>query len=102
LERAAFNACAALLPDADAYRGTIADSWERDLDEAAELLSAAGHAPDFITLLAVRFDLAKATPEFGSRDELDAYCAMLGDWVRRFETFLFSLPQIEIRKMTGN
>ena len=103
LERAAFNACAALLPgdEATEHREMIATGWAGDLDETAKLLSEAGYPDDFIAALGARLDLEAATPQFSSQEQLRGYCAIMGDWRARFYVFQFSLPHLAIREIAG-
>ncbi len=94
LERAAFAACA----DPES-RGWLESSWTRELAGAVELLRQNGFPADFVEAAPKRFALADATPVFASDEAKTRYCAVLGDWKRRWELFYVPSPEAEVRKV---
>lgn len=98
LERGAMIACAALDDDADTLK-FLKISWERDIASVKEVLQKSGFDDSAIHTLVDHLDIEKATPRFADRAALSAYCSTLGDWKLRWELFMVSVPQFEIRRV---
>ena len=98
LERGAMIACAALDDDADTIK-FLKVSWERDITSVKEVLQKAGYDDSAIHTLVEHLDIEKATPRFADRAALTAYCSTLGDWKLRWQLFMVSVPQFELRRV---
>ncbi|RUP08458.1 hypothetical protein [Hyphomicrobium sp.] len=98
LERGAMIACAAVDDDADTIK-FLKISWERDIAAVKEDLQKAGYDDSAIHMLVDHLDIDKATPRFADRAALTAYCSTLGDWKMRWQLFLVSVPQFELRRV---
>lgn len=95
LERGAFVACAS---DAE-LKGFLEKTWTKELKDVADLLAQNGFPERFVASVSPRFDLAAVARPFASADDRDRYCAVLGDWKRRWELFYVQLPTAEIEKV---
>lgn len=98
VERGAMIACAALDDDADTIK-FLKISWERDIAAVKEDLLKAGFDDSAIHTLVDHLDIEKATPRFADRAALTAYCSTLGDWKPRWQMFMVSMPQFELRRV---
>jgi len=98
LERGAMIACAAVDDDADTIK-FLKISWDRDIASVKEVLQKAGYDDNTIHMLVDHLDIEKATPRFADRAALTAYCSTLGDWKLRWQLFLVSMPQFELRRV---
>ncbi|WP_441708460.1 hypothetical protein [Hyphomicrobium sp. 2TAF46] len=98
VERGAMIACAALDDDADTIK-FLKISWERDIAAVKEDLLKAGFDDSAIHTLVDHLDIEKATPRFADRPALTAYCSTLGDWKLRWQMFMVSMPQFELRRV---
>ena len=97
LEHAAFAACAPL-SNGQIKASDISAGWADELEAIAGLLNEAGFDPAFVGALPTRYKLTTAIPVFAEPDALTHYCAMLGDWPKRYLTFIYFIPQFEIKK----
>ena len=95
LERAAFVACA---EDA-ALKGHLTDSWAQDMKAVGETLQQRAFPGEFVAKLATRFDVEAAVPSFASEKDRESFCAVLGDWQRRWELFYVPSPVGEIERV---
>lgn len=98
LERGAMIACAGLDDDTETIK-FLKVSWERDIAAVKEVLQKEGYEEKDILTLIEPLDLEKATPRFADRAALTAYCSTLGDWKLRWEIFMTSMPQLELRRV---
>ncbi len=98
LERGAMIACAAVDEDVDTIK-FLKISWERDIAAVKEDLQKAGYDDGAIHTLVDHLDIDKATPRFADRAALTAYCSTLGDWKLRWQLFMVSMPQFELRRV---
>jgi hypothetical protein len=98
VERAAFHACAPLEPHPKETVETIVKTWRADMKDSTDFLLKAGYPENYVRQLVARLDLQKATPGFPTRAALQAYCAMLGDWLYRLSIFQYSIPQFDLQK----
>lgn len=96
LERGAFISCAG---DDAQLKGFLESNWAIELKDAGELLAQHGFPEQFVGILSSRFDVVGVTRSFVSADERERFCAVLGDWQRRWELFYVSSPKIEIKKV---
>jgi hypothetical protein len=97
LERSAFVACAALEPQPEEAAEAVARTWRADMVDTADVLKQAGYPEAYVRELIARLDLQKATPKFSDRAAHQAFCATLGDWLKRLLIFQFSIPQFELK-----
>ena len=98
LERAAFHACAPLEPQPKESIEFVVKTWRADMKDTAEFLLKAGYPGDYVRGLIARLDLQKATPRFPDRTALQAYCAMLGNWLDRLSILQYSVPQLDLQR----
>ncbi|MBS0267796.1 MAG: hypothetical protein JSS54_02330 [Proteobacteria bacterium] len=98
LERGAMIACATLDDNADTVK-FLKVSWERDMASVKEVLLKSGYDDNAIHTLVDHLDIDKATPRFADRAALTAYCSTLGDWKMRWQLFMVSVPQFELRRV---
>jgi hypothetical protein len=95
VERAAFHACAPLEPQPKETVETVVRTWRADMKDSTDFLLKAGYPENYVRQLVARLDLQ---PGFPTRAALQAYCAMLGDWLYRLSIFQYSILQFDLQK----
>lgn len=95
LERAAFVTCS----EPGETREFLKTNWGKELADAVQLMTDTGFPAEFVAAAPTRFDLAAATPSFASEEARKQFCAVLGDWQRRWELFYVVSPAMELKKV---
>ena len=95
LERSAIIACAS---DNAELQSDLTNSWAAELKAGGELLAKHGFPADYVNNLPARYDLDAVKPAFSSKEQRDRFCAVLGDWQKRWNLFFIPSPVMELTK----